>query len=111
MQLNILAYKLDSGLWAFDHTHRNTIGELLCGGTELVIDRYFHILNGRDANIGDTIKFHLEDRFFSGCNTMLQKLRGGKYFDDLLKMEVWLCPWLEGYFGVRPATICVKVLP
>ena len=43
MKLSLTAYKLSDGLWAFDHEHQNTIQELLCNGTEKVIDEYFEI--------------------------------------------------------------------
>lgn len=109
MKLDITAYKLESGIWAFDHTHRNTKAEPLCGGTENVIDYYFTILNGRLPVVRDRIKFHIEDATFPGWNICVKKLTATTYYDFNCGIEFWLCPWLEGYFGTRPEHLYVKM--
>jgi len=36
---------------------------------------------------------------------------GTTYTDTTLCVPVWLCPWLQGYFGFVPEEIYVKVKP
>lgn len=45
MKLKVIAYKTETGIWAFDHEHQNTVAEALCNGTETVIDWYYEMLN------------------------------------------------------------------
>jgi hypothetical protein len=42
MDLDIVAYRLPDGLWAFDYEPNETVEELLCNGTEKVIDSYYY---------------------------------------------------------------------
>ena len=51
MKLFLTTYKLSDGLWAFDHDHQNTVEELLCNGTEKVIDEYFKMDMNRPAKV------------------------------------------------------------
>lgn len=106
MDLNVLAYKTESGIWAFDHDHKNTIAEALCNGTEHVIDWYYEMLNETKPVSGDKIHFYLNtDKFdyaISEINLIKTEQFGSTYKDKLSSMQLWLCPWLQGYFNEVP---------
>lgn len=111
MNLRIIAYKTESGIWAFDHKHQNTIAEALCNGTETVIDWYYEMLNETKPVAGDKIQFYLDTDEFDGSITEIKLVEtdefGSIYKDKLSSMELWLCPWLQGYFGKVPDTIYI----
>lgn len=111
MELKIIAYKTESDIWAFDHKHENTIEEALCNGTEDVIDWYYEMLNETKPIIGDKINFYLNTEEFEGAITEINLLTtdefGSVYKDKLSSMELWLCPWLQGYFGEVPDAIYI----
>ena len=111
MKLKITAYKTEYDIWAFDHEHQNTIAEALCNGTETVIDWYYELLSGMKPVSGDKIDFYLDTESF-GCEITEIKLietdqSGSYYMDKLSSMKLWLCPWLQGYFGSVPEKIYV----
>lgn len=111
MELKITAYKTESEIWAFDHKHENTIEEALCNGTEYVIDWYYEMLNETKPIIGDKINFYLNTEEFEGSITEIKLIEtdefGSVYKDKLSSMELWLCPWLQGYFGEVPDMIYI----
>lgn len=111
MNLKIIAYKTESGIWAFDHKHQNTIEEALCNGTETVIDWYYEMLNETKPVTGDKINFYLNTEEFEGSITEIKLIEtdefGSVYKDKLSSMELWLCPWLQGYFGEVPDMIYI----
>lgn len=111
MNLKILAYKTESGIWAFDHEHQNTVAEALCNGTEHVIDWYFEMLNERQPVTDDKIYFLLDTNQFEGAITEIQLIEtdqyGSVYRDKASGMNLWLCPWLQGYFGKVPEMIYI----
>ena len=113
MQLDLIAYKTDSGIWAFDHPHQNTVAEALCNGTEDVIDVYYRELTGQPPVAGDRLKLQLDSEPMESWTTRLERLHfdqaGTTYLDPLSGMEVWLCPWLQGYFQERPQFLHVLV--
>lgn len=113
MRLDIVAYRLQNGYWAFDHPHNETIGELLLNGTEIAIDEYFARLNGRDPQPKDEIGIHLNTEPIGDADTVLDFIstddHGTVYFDQATRRRVWLCPWLQGYFGEKPEKIYAKV--
>ena len=113
--LKIVAYKLSDGLWAFDHPHNDTIEELLCNGTEEVIDSHYYFSTGKDAVAGDRMRIHLSDEEPDDWDTLLVKEVGDEegttYTDTTLCSPVWLCNWLQGYFGFVPEELYVKVRP
>jgi len=118
MNLELIAYKTYVGIWAFDHEHQNTIDEALCNGTEKVIDDYYFICSNRNAVPGDRIKFWLSTDPFEFSFTHLTLVstdeKGSNYQDHLTKANVWLCPWLQGYFNEIPEKLyvyCEVVLP
>lgn len=111
MKLSILAYKLNNNLWAFDHEHNDTTEELLCNGTENVIDWYFELMNGVKPLPGNKINFYLDTNSFECAITQIKLIEinatGSVYKDELSSMKLWLCPWLQGYFGTIPEIIYV----
>jgi hypothetical protein len=115
MDLNIVAYKLPNNLWAFDYEPNNTVEELLMNGTEEVIDSYYYFIVGEDANPGDKIKIYLSDKEISDWDTILSiecgDEQGTTYSDAVMCSNVWLCKWLDNYFGHLPETIWVRITP
>lgn len=113
MNIKILAYKTESGIWAFDHDHNSTIREPLCNGTELVLDEYFKIDMNREAVAGDQIEIIASIEDFENSTTVLSFQStddsGTTYLDMVLFEEVWLCPWLQSYFGHKPSELYVKL--
>jgi hypothetical protein len=112
MRLVVQPYKTAQGIWEFDHDHNNTVGEGLLNGTEDVIDVYYQNLTGKAPIPGNQMQFTLDTEPFSEATTFLTLQRtdqnGSVYTDRQTEMEVWLCPWLQGYFGEVPHTIYIK---
>jgi len=113
MKLFLTTYKLSDGLWAFDHDHQNTVEELLCNGTEKVIDEYFKMDMNRPAKAGDQMYITLDTEEFDDYDTGLEFQNtddhGTVYLDTSIYEFVWLCPWLQGYFGEKPKNLYVKI--
>jgi hypothetical protein len=111
--IELTAYKLSDGFWAFDHEHENTIEELLCNGTEKVIDEYFQMDMNRNAKVNDQIRILVQTEDFEACDTVLDKQssneEGTTYLDTTLYEMVWLCPWLNSYFGEAPEKLYVSL--
>ena len=115
MELTIVAYRLENGLWAFDHPHNNTVQELLLNGTEEAIDEHFYFETGRYPVEKDQMELILNTEEPADYDTLLVKEvsdeEGTTYTDTTLCAPLWLCPWLQGYFGEVPEEIFVKVRP
>jgi hypothetical protein len=115
MELTVLAYKLSDGMWAFDHPHNDTVHELLLNGTEEAIDEHFYFESGRYPVEKDQMEIILNTEEPADYDTLLVKEVGDEegttYTDTTLCVPVWLCPWLQGYFGEVPEEIFVKVRP
>jgi hypothetical protein len=115
MELTVLAYKIEDGLWAFDHPHNNTVQELLLNGTEEAIDEHFYFETGRYPVEKDQMELILNTEEPADYDTLLVKEvsdeEGTTYTDTTLCAPLWLCPWLQGYFGEVPEEIFVKVRP
>lgn len=81
-------------------------------GTEEVIDFYFQNLTGKPPVPGDRMKFTLDTEYFPEATTFLSLQEtdenGSVYMDERTEMQVWLCPWLQGYFGEVPQTIYIQ---
>lgn len=111
MRLEVQPYKSPRKIWTFDHEHNQTKGEGLLNGTELVIDEYFRNLAGRDPIPGDQMRFILDTEPFAEATTVLIRTGGDEngttYIDQMTGMPVWLCPWLQGYFGYVPDFIYI----
>jgi hypothetical protein len=114
MNLSIIAYK-NYNCWIFDHKHQNTVNEPLCNGTELVLDEYFRIGMNRDPKPNDKMEVFVSTEDFEGSDTVLSFQStndlGTTYLDMVLFEEVWLCPWLQSYFGYKPSELYVKLIP
>ena len=115
MELTIVAYKLENGLWAFDHPHNDTVQELLMNGTEEAIDEHFYFGTGRHAVEKDQMEIILNTEEPTDYDTLLVKEvsddDGTTYTDTTLCIPVWLCNWNQGYFGFVPEELYVKVRP
>ena len=112
MQLTLTAIKKEN-IWVFDHEHQDTVEEPLCNGTELVLNEYYEIDMNKKAQRGDKLEIVVDTEAFDGYDTEL-KLQstndnGSTYLDTELFEEVWLCPWLQGYFGHVPESLFVKI--
>lgn len=110
MNLYITARKTPS-CWVFDHEHQNTVDEALCNGTESVIDWYHEITEGKLPQNGDQLDFYLNTEKFEDALTQIHLIEntgtGSYYKDQFSGMQLWLCPWLQGYFGHVPARLYV----
>ena len=104
--------KRTSTCWVFDHEHQNTIDEPLCNGTENVIDHYYELFKGDKPEVGDRLCFFISTEKFPDSTSKLELLDssdyGSNFVDNFSKMKVWLCPWLQGYFGFVPSRIYFK---
>jgi hypothetical protein len=113
MQISFTAYKLDSGLWAIEQEHLKTIEKPLRNGTELVLDDYFHIDMNRPAVNGDQIEIIACTEDFENSTTVLSlqssEAEGSTYLDMVLFEKIWLCPWLQSYFGRTPSELYVQL--
>lgn len=113
--IKFIAYKTDSQIWAFDHEHNSTIAEPLCNGTESVIDEYFELFSNRKPKVGDEIEIIASIEELKESDTILsfQKTdnEGTTYLDMVLFENVWLCPWLQSYFGFIPSELYIKLTP
>jgi hypothetical protein len=110
MKLKLIAYKTDYKIWAFDHEHNNTKNEALCNGTEIVLDWYFELLNNQKPIPGDKLNLQLatENELINPItelNLSNKNEFGSVYVDKFSGKKVWLCPWLQGYFGEVPDKI------
>ena len=114
MNLSIIPHK-NYNCWVFDHKHQNTVNEPLCNGTELVLDEYFRIGMNRDPKPNDKMEVFVSTEDFKGSDTVLSfqstNDSGTIYLDMVLFEEVWLCPWLQFYFGYKPSELYVKLTP
>lgn len=115
IDIHFIAYKLDSGAWVFDHEYQNTVAEPLCNGTELVMNEYFQIGMKRKPVAGDQMEVLASLEDFKDSDTVLSfqstNDEGTTYLDMILFENVWLCPWLESYFGHKPSELYVKLTP
>ena len=109
MRLIVNPYKTTQGIWAFDHAHGDTVGEALMNGTEAAIDYYYYLATGNQPKVGDQMTFTLDTDPFPEAITALEFIStndsGTNYKDRLTDMPVWLCPWLQGFFGAVPPVI------
>lgn len=114
MNLFITARKTES-CWVFDHEHQSTVDEALCNGTELAIDWYYQVIEGKTPIVGDQLGFYLSTEKFKEAITQINLIEsdevGSTYKDSLSGMTIWLCPWLQGYFGEVPERIYVECIP
>lgn len=112
MKIEFTAVK-ENNIWVFDHAHNNTVKEPLCNGTELVLNEYFEIDMDRSAKSNDKLNIVASTEPFDEYDTELQlketNTEGSVYLDTTLYEDVWLCPWLQSYFGSVPEKLYVKL--
>ena len=112
MKIEFTAVK-QNNIWVFDHIHHNTIKEPLCNGTEMVLDEYFEIDMNRPAVFQDKLNIIASTELFDKYDAELQlqetNEEGSVYLDTTLYEQVWLCPWLQSYFGFVPPILYVKL--
>jgi hypothetical protein len=115
MELTVVAIKREDGLYHFNHPHNDTFEELLMNGTEEAIDEHYYFLTGHHAIEGDEVEISLYLEEPEDYDTLLVKEvsdeEGTTYTDTTMCLPVWLCPWLQGYFGEVPDEIYIKVRP
>jgi hypothetical protein len=113
--LKITSIKREDGLYHFDHPHNDTVEELLLNGTEEAIDEHCYFKAGLYPVAGDEVEISLFLEEPADYDTFLLKEvsdeEGTTYTDTTLCSPVWLCNWLQGYFGVMPEELYVKVRP
>ena len=112
MKIEFTAVK-QNNIWVFDHIHHNTIKEPLCNGTEMVLNEYFEIDMNRPALSQDKLNIIASTELFDKYDAELQlqetNEEGSVYLDTTLYEQVWLCPWLQSYFGFVPPILYVKL--
>ena len=115
MKLTVIVIKREDGLYHFNHSHNDTVEELLMNGTEEVLDEHYYFYTHQFPITGDHMEIILNEEEFEDYDTLLLKEiedeEGTTYLDTTLCSHLWLCPWLEGYFGKRPEELYVKVKP
>ena len=115
MELTVMAVKRPDNLYHFNHSHNDTVEELLCNGTEEVIDTHYYFLTGRNPVPGNEIQIYLtteelnENEYDTVLTFMEADKNGSTYMDEVMYSHVWLCPWLQEYFGEIPDTLYVRV--
>ena len=114
-ELTVVAIKRPDNLYHFNHPHQNTVEEILCNGTEEAIDEHCYFATAKNPIEGDEVEISLYLEEPEDYDTLLLKEMsdedGTTYTDTTLCVPVWLCPWLQGYFGFVPEEIYVKVKP
>ena len=114
-ELTIIAVKREDGLYHFNHLHNETVEELLMNGTEESIDEHYYFITGHNPVEGDEVEITLYLEEPKDYDTLLVKEitdeEGTTYTDTTMCVPVWLCPWLQGYFGFVPEEIYIKVNP
>ena len=112
MKIEFTAVK-QNNIWVFDHIHHNTIKEPLCNGTEMVLNEYFEIDMNRPAVFQDKLNIIASTELFDKYDAELQlqetNEEGSVYLDTTLYEKVWLCPWLQSYFGFVPPVLYVRL--
>ena len=112
MKIEFTAVK-QNNIWVFDHIHHNTIKEPLCNGTEMVLNEYFEIDMNRPAVSHDKLNIIASTELFDKYDAELQlqetNEEGSVYLDTTLYEKVWLCPWLQSYFGFVPPVLYVRL--
>ncbi len=116
MELTVLAIKREDDLYHFNHPHNDTVEELLCNGTEKVIDTHYYFITAKNPIPGDEIEITLttekpenEDDYDTYLTLQETDDEGSTYLDEVVCDKVWLCPWLQGFFGEVPDEIYIKL--
>ena len=114
-ELTVVTIKREDNLYHFDHPHNDTIEEILCNGTEVAIDEHCYFKTGKYPIEGNEVEISLFLEEPDNYDTLLVKEvsdeDGTTYTDTTLCIPVWLCNWLQGFFGEVPDEIYIKVRP
>ena len=114
-ELTVVSIKREDNLYHFNHPHNDTIEEILCNGTEVAIDEHCFFKTGKYPIEGDEVEISLFLGEPDDYDTLLVKEvsdeDGTTYTDTTLCIPVWLCNWLQGFFGEVPDEIYIKVRP
>ena len=114
-ELTVVSIKREDNLYHFNHSHHDTVEELLMNGTEEAIDEHCYFKTGKYPIEGDEVEISLFLEEPDDYDTLLVKEvsdeDGTTYTDTTLCIPVWLCPWLQGYFGEVPDEIYIKIRP
>lgn len=116
MDLKIIAVRREDELYHFNHSFNDTIEELLMNGTEKIIDTHYYFLTGKSPVPGNEIQIEISDILSESVDNFDTTLtlehtdeEGSTYMDEVLLDYVWLCPWLQDYFGEVPEKLYVKL--
>ena len=87
--------------------------EALCGGTEFIIDTYFIHINGKPADVDDTINMVIsvnKPKEYDACCTDFESCDGfgHTYTEVNTQMGGWFCPMFEVMFGNIPKQVYIK---
>ena len=103
--------------WAFDLPQYGVYEELLCGGTELVLDQYFEHINGRLPFENDVMNVRLYNGDEVTPELFTTKLTRPRpdpcdfdstyYYDTGTDMTVWFCPFLLTLWDSAPTVIYI----
>ena len=114
-ELTVVTIKREDNLYHFDHPHNDTIEEILCNGTEVAIDEHCYFKTGKYPIEGNEVEISLFLGEPDDYDTLLVKEVSDEdrttYTDTTLCIPVWLCNWLQGFFGEVPDEIYIKVRP
>jgi hypothetical protein len=126
--LEIHPYLEGSSTWVFNDESTGLDREPFVSGMSEMISELVSA-KGIDGSRGITIQF--SNQAFSGCDVVLNYIRPGdptrytrdgepewnrygNWYEGRVNgsvMQGWLCPALGKYFGERPKTIAVRILP
>jgi len=101
--ITILAVKREDSFYHFKHS---PFEEVLCNGTEKVIDTHYFFLTGKEPIPGNKIQIHLsteepvsEDDYDTVLTFQWADRNGSTYLDDVMCDNVYFSNWLQDYFG------------
>ena len=103
--------------WAFDLPEYDVYEELLCGGTEEVLEQYFEHINGRLPFENDVLNVRLYNGDEVTPELFTTKLIRPRpdpidftchfYTDEGTDMTLWFCPFLLTLWDKAPTVIYV----
>jgi len=81
-----------------------------------VIDTHYYFITAKNPIPGDEIEITLttekpenEDDYDTYLTLQETDDEGSTYLDEVVCDKVWLCPWLQGFFGEVPDEIYIKL--
>ena len=105
----------EDGTWQFDCKELLTVGELLVGGTEQIIDYHYQLLHNIEPTTNDSMSVTVSNQPIEDGTTELVLVRkdelmqgAGYYIDTTSQQPGWLCPWVRCIWNKTPEIIFVK---